>query len=171
MAERLGQESVAQPDYSTPAWPTEIQPKFSCMNACWNYTQLIVISVMVTLECRGLLFPVLYLQTTSCHLLCVMYLLLWNYKQEELWGHWIVPAASTSFSMSTNRYQPLITFLWDKKTTVVNYIQQNPDIMLCRSHLKMVTHLAKCKILKMKFMHSNKMLVAGQQKASVNHAK
>jgi len=53
----------------------------------------------------------------------------------------------------------------------VNYIQQNPDIILCRSHVKMVSNLAKCKIFRMKFMHPHKMLVAGQKKASPNHVK
>jgi len=59
-----------------------------------------------------------------------------------------------------------------KKTIVVNYIQQNPDIILCRSHLKMVSNLAKYKIWRTKFKHPYKMLVAGQKKkASESHVK
>jgi hypothetical protein len=137
--------SFNQPGYSTPAWSTEIQPKFSCMNACWNYTQLIVISLMVKLECRGLLFPVLYctVQTTSCHWLCVLHSAV-KLQARGTARSLNCSSSFTSFSMSTNRYQPLITFLWDKKkTTVVNYMQQNPYIMLCMNHLKMVSNLAK----------------------------
>jgi len=98
---------------------------------------------------------------TSCHLLCVLCTIV----KLQVGGTARSLKCPSSFSFTDN------LSVRPKKTTVVNYIQQNSHIMLCRNHLKMVSNLAKCKIWKTKFMHSNKMLVAGQQKASANHVK